>query len=59
MSEVKRESSSAVKAIHEKWAEWVSHNGRETGKRTVADAYDALDYRLMATFPASDAIAQY
>ncbi len=21
--------------------------------------YDALDYRLMATFPASDAIAQY
>ena len=24
-----------------------------------AEKYDALDYRLMATFPASDATAQY
>lgn len=38
------------------------------GKRTrqdkppvwgISEAYDALDYRLMATFPASDATAQY
>lgn len=35
----------------------VGQNGKWAG--IVAESYDALDYRLMATFPASDAVAQY
>ena len=32
----------------------------EQNRATAEDViYDALDYRLMATFPASDATAQY
>lgn len=32
---------------------------RRTPVANYVVIYDALDYRLMATFPASDAVAQY
>ncbi|HNP63233.1 MAG TPA: hypothetical protein PKH39_04815 [Woeseiaceae bacterium] len=63
MSETKREPSDGTKPIHEERAEQVDSNIRDTPNRlasgSIVDIYDALDYRLMATFPASDAVAQY
>lgn len=63
MSELKRDSREGVTTIHEKWAVWVGRNTgykqNRTARGLLAGPYDALDYRLMATFPASDAVAQY
>ena len=63
MSELKRGSSEVVKTIAEQGTAWVRRGGNDKQARTavssVASPYDALDYRLMATFPASDAVAQY
>lgn len=63
MSNLIRETSKVAMTIHEKWAAWVDRNTRDARNRTaiesIASPYDSLDYRLMATFPASDAVAQY
>ncbi len=63
MTELQRESGEALKKIRAQAAAQLESNQdyAESGELTglSADTYDALDYRLMATFPASDAVAQY
>lgn len=63
MSDMNRESSEVVTSIGEHSDAWAGRNASDGQTRTVTesnvDIYDALDYRLMATFPASDAVAQY
>lgn len=63
MNESNRESGEAPEGVGEQTAARVhsSQDDLDGGKQDgpVAATYDELDYRLMATFPASDAVAQY
>jgi len=63
MTELKRESGEAVVTIDARATARANTNEDHTeGENPVgiaAVAYDAQDYRLMGTFPASDAVAQY
>lgn len=63
MTELKRESGEVLATVDEQTTVRASSTQEDTqgGTLAVIDAgiYDELDYRLMATFPASDAVAQY
>lgn len=63
MTELKRGSEAVLATADEQKSVRASSNQDDTQRGTLAgmDAgiYDALDHRLMATFPASDAVAQY
>ncbi len=63
MSGLTQESGVVSKKIDEQCATRASGNASEVVSPAIAGltsvTYDALDYRLMATFPASDAVAQY
>lgn len=63
MTELKRKSGEVLATADEQSTSRASSNPDDTLGGTLAgidvDIYDELDYRLMATFPASDAVAQY
>lgn len=63
MTKTKTESGEVLEASDEQAvARMHSSQGETRGRNPVGDVaeiYDALDYRLMATFPASDAVARY
>ncbi len=63
MSKSKRKSGKVLATVNEQTTVRAGSSRDDTQGGTAAGlvdgAYDALDYRLMATFPASDAVAQY
>ena len=63
MTELKRGSGEVSATVEEQTTVRASSNQADARGGALAgidaDTYDELDYRLMATFPASDAVARY